>query len=47
MDEAEVKEHPFAMPLTSPAYPVGSYGFHHREFFTIGGRYSIRYPLLA
>ena len=35
MKEREVRERAFAMPLTSPAYPVGPYRFYHREFFII------------
>src|SRR4029078_13291446 len=35
MNEREVRERAFAMPLTSPAYPVGPYRFYHREFFII------------
>ena len=35
MKEHEVRERAFAMPLTSPAYPVGPYRFYHREFFII------------
>src|SRR5499433_4513471 len=35
MKESEVKRRAFAMPLTSPAFPVGPYRFYHREFFII------------
>ena len=35
MNEAEVRSRAFAMPLTSPAYPVGPYRFYHREFLII------------
>lgn len=35
MQEAEVRERAFAMPLTSPAYPPGPYRFVDREFFII------------
>jgi acetoacetate decarboxylase len=35
MKEHEVRERAFAMPLTSPAYPVGPYRFYHREYFII------------
>ncbi len=35
MKENEVRSRAFAMPLTSPAYPVGPYRFINREFFTI------------
>ena len=35
MREAEVRERAFAMPLTSPAYPIGPYRFYHREFLII------------
>jgi acetoacetate decarboxylase len=35
MREGEVRERAFAMPLTSPAYPIGPYRFYHREFLII------------
>lgn len=35
MDEAEVREKAFTMPLTSPAYPRGPYRFINREYLTI------------
>ena len=35
MTEAEVKQHAFAMPLTSPAFPPGPYRFFNREFFIV------------
>jgi acetoacetate decarboxylase len=35
MNEAEVLKRAFAMPLTSPAYPIGPYRFSHREFLII------------
>src|SRR5215510_14961231 len=35
MKEHEVRERAFAMPLTSPAFPIGPYRFYHREFFII------------
>ncbi|MBI2786004.1 MAG: acetoacetate decarboxylase [Legionella longbeachae] len=35
MNEAEVKQRAFAMPLTSPSYPQGPYRFINREFLTI------------
>lgn len=35
MNEYEVKESAFAMPLTSPSYPRGPYRFINREFLTI------------
>lgn len=35
MNEAEVRERAFAMPLTSPAYPPGPYRFVNREFFIV------------
>jgi len=35
MDESEVRRTAFAMPLTSPAYPIGPYRFFHREFLII------------
>ena len=38
MNEDEVRERAFAMPLTSPAYPPGPYRFVNREFFIIAYR---------
>ena len=38
MNETEVRRRAFAMPLTSPAYPIGPYRFYHREFLVIGYR---------
>src|SRR5689334_10839788 len=35
MKESEVRDRAFAMPLTSPAYPIGPYRFFHREFLII------------
>ncbi len=35
MKEADVRRRAFAMPLTSPAYPIGPYRFHHREYLII------------
>jgi acetoacetate decarboxylase len=35
LNEKEVRERAFAMPLTSPAYPPGPYRFVNREFFII------------
>jgi acetoacetate decarboxylase len=35
MNEDEVRSRAFAMPLTSPAYPIGPYRFYHREFLNI------------
>jgi len=35
MNEAEVKQRAFAMPITSPAYPPGPYRFVNREFFIV------------
>jgi acetoacetate decarboxylase len=35
MNEEEVKHRAFAMPLTSPAYPIGPYRFVNREFLII------------
>jgi acetoacetate decarboxylase len=35
VNETEVLSHAFAMPLTSPAYPVGPYRFVNREFLII------------
>jgi len=31
----EVRRQAFAMPLTSPAFPIGPYRFYHREFLII------------
>jgi acetoacetate decarboxylase len=33
--EREVRRRAFAMPLTSPAYPIGPYRFFHREYLII------------
>jgi acetoacetate decarboxylase len=35
MKESDVKKRAFAMPLTSPAYPIGPYRFVDREFLII------------
>ncbi|WP_420994015.1 acetoacetate decarboxylase [Cupriavidus sp. 30B13] len=35
MDIKTIREQAFAMPLTSPAFPMGPYRFIHREFFII------------
>jgi acetoacetate decarboxylase len=35
MNESEVKRRAFAMPLTSPAFPMGPYRFTDREFLII------------
>ena len=35
MREAEVRERAFAMPLTSPAFPMGPYRFVDREYLVI------------
>jgi acetoacetate decarboxylase len=35
LTESEVRRRAFAMPLTSPAYPIGPYRFYHREFLII------------
>ncbi len=35
MEEADVRNNAFAMPLTSPAFPPGPYRFVNREFFII------------
>jgi acetoacetate decarboxylase len=35
MTEDEVRRRAFAMPLTSPAYPVGPYKFYNREYLNI------------
>src|SRR5262245_46037772 len=33
--ESEVRRRAFAMPLTSPAYPIGPYRFVNREYLII------------
>jgi acetoacetate decarboxylase len=33
--EGEVRRRAFAMPFTSPAFPIGPYRFYHREFLII------------
>jgi acetoacetate decarboxylase len=35
MKESEVRQRAYAMPLTSPAYPIGPYRFVNREFLII------------
>jgi acetoacetate decarboxylase len=40
--ESEVRSRAFAMPLTSPAYPIGPYRFFHREFMIITYRTDAR-----
>ena len=35
MKESDVKRRAFAMPLTSPAFPIGPYRFVNREFLII------------
>jgi acetoacetate decarboxylase len=35
MNESEVRRRAYAMPLTSPAYPVGPYRFCNREYMII------------
>jgi acetoacetate decarboxylase len=35
MNEQEVRERAFAMPLTNPAFPPGPYRFVNREFFIV------------
>jgi acetoacetate decarboxylase len=35
VNEAEVRSTAYAMPLTSPAYPLGPYRFYQREFLII------------
>ncbi|MFO1313589.1 MAG: acetoacetate decarboxylase [Burkholderiales bacterium] len=35
MDEREVRERAFAMPITNPAFPPGPYRFTNREFFIV------------
>ena len=41
MKEADVAKRAFAMPLTSPAYPVGPYKFYNREYLIITYRTDI------
>jgi acetoacetate decarboxylase len=38
MDIEHVRENAFAMPLTSPAFPMGPYRFFGREFLIIAYR---------
>lgn len=38
MDIKTIREQAFAMPLASPAYPLGPCRFLHREFFFISCR---------
>ena len=38
MNENEVRERAFAMPLTSPAFPMGPYRFINREYLVISYR---------
>jgi len=42
MKETEVKQRAFAMPLTSPANPIGPYCFVNREFLVITYRMSLK-----
>src|SRR5262249_43509937 len=42
MKEQDVRERAFAMPLTSPAFPIGPYRFYHREFLIITYRTDAR-----
>lgn len=35
MKEEDVRSRAFAMPLTSPAYPIGPYKFYNREYLII------------
>jgi acetoacetate decarboxylase len=35
MKESDVRGRAFAMPLTSPAYPIGPYRFYNREYLII------------
>lgn len=35
MKEEDVRKRAFAMPLTSPAYPIGPYKFYNREYLII------------
>lgn len=41
MKESDVRQRAFAMPLTSPAYPVGPYKFYNREYLIIAYRTDI------
>jgi acetoacetate decarboxylase len=38
MKESDVRKDAFAMPLTSPAFPVGPYRFIDREYLIITDR---------
>jgi acetoacetate decarboxylase len=35
MKESDLRGRAFAMPLTSPAYPIGPYRFYNREYLII------------
>jgi acetoacetate decarboxylase len=41
MKEDDVRSRAFAMPLTSPAYPIGPYKFYNREYLIITYRTDI------
>jgi len=41
MKEEDVRKRAFAMPLTSPAYPIGPYKFYNREYLIITYRTDI------
>ncbi|MFO1306097.1 MAG: acetoacetate decarboxylase [Burkholderiales bacterium] len=41
MNEREVRERAFAMPITNPAFPPGPYRFINREFFIVTYRTDI------
>jgi len=41
MKEVDVRKRAFAMPLTSPAYPIGPYKFYNREYLIITYRTDI------
>ena len=38
MEINQIRERAFAMPLTSPAFPMGPYRFVNREFFIVSYR---------
>lgn len=35
MHEDGIRTRAFSMPLTSPAYPIGPYRFHNREYLIV------------
>src|ERR1700682_1969233 len=42
MKESEVRQRAFAMPLTSPAFPIGPYRFINREYLIIAYRTDLK-----